>query len=259
MTKWPMALPRGAVDALAYAGNWPHWPVPDSDEVGLLERMDRLSMRTVLLLSLATIYGDALAGNDRLAGLVRRHPGRLVACVTYDPRRWLPPEQVMDQGRESGLCSLALFPMHHGYDLSQNPSVQDALTLAADWNWPVVIPVRLVMNWSLPSTPLRTIVQVARQYPQTRILVAGTHYGEIDSLLSAMEELPNLYADTSCNQGAGALAELVTRGDPARIMLGTGQPIQIPECNLVKLLSEELDEETKEAVLWGNAARFFSL
>lgn len=259
MSRWPLVLPEGAVDVLAYCGNWPHWPVPGPDEKALLKRMDRLGIRVSVLLSLTTVYGDALAGNDDLDGLVRRHPGRLAGLVTFDPRRPLMPEQVMQRGRDAGLCGLALFPMHHGYGLGDDPLVEQALALAAAWAWPVVVPVRLAMNWSLPSTPLQSISEAAGRHHGARFLVGGSHYGEIDQLLHAMADLPNLYAETSCNQGAGALVEMVTRGDPARIMLGTGQPVQMPECNLVKLSAAALEGKTSAAVLHDSATRFFSL
>jgi len=216
-------------------------------------------MRKAVLVSLTSVYGDALAGNEELAELVRRHPDRLAGITTFDPRRTPPPEQVMERGRDTGLCGLALFPMHHGYDLGDNPLVEQALALAANWAWPVVAPIRLVMNWSLPSTPMQTILQAARQHPGARFLAAGSHYGEGDQLLQAMTALPNLYVETSCNQGAGALAEMVSRGDPARILLRTGQPVQMPECNLVKLATVALDAQIREAILHTNAARFFNL
>ncbi len=259
MMKWPLPLPTGTIDALAYTGNWPHGPVPGSDEAALLKRMDRLGMRSVVLLSLTTVYGDALAGNDDLASLVGRHPDRLAGLATFDPRRPLPPGQVMQRGRDTGLCGLALFPMHHGYDLGDNLLVEQALSLAANWAWPVVVPVRLVMSWSLPSTPLQTILHAAGRHPNTRFLVGGSHYGEADQILHAMTVLPNLYVETSCSQGAGALAEMVTRSDPARILLGTGQPVQMPECNLVKLTTDALDDQTRDAILNTNATRFFNL
>ena len=259
MTKWPLLLPTDAIDALAYTGNWPHWPVPGSGETALLKRMDRLGMRGAVLLSLTTVYSDALAGNDELAGLVRRHPDHLAGLVTFDPQRPVSPEQIMQQGRDAGLCGLALFPMHHGYDLGDNPLVEQALSLAANWDWPVVVPVRLIMSWSLPATPLQTILQAARRHPGARFLVGGSSYGEADQLLHAMAGLPNLYIETSCNQAAGALAEMVIRGDPSRILLGTGQPVQMPECNLVKLAAGALDDQTRKAILSTNAARLFNL
>jgi hypothetical protein len=78
-------------------------------------------------------------------------------------------------------------------------------------------------------------------------------------LLHAMAVLSNLHVETSCNQGAGALVEMVIRGDPARIMLGTGQTVQMPACNLVKLPAAALEGQTCAAVLHDNAIRFFSL
>jgi hypothetical protein len=45
------------------------------------------------------------------------------------------------------------------------------------------------------------ILQVARQHPNTRLLVGRTPHGEMDHPLSAMGEPLDLYGETTCNQG----------------------------------------------------------
>lgn len=257
--KWPVSLPRDSIDAFAYYGSWPHWPVPEADEAALLARMDRLGIRSAVVLSLAGAFSDPDVGNQELAGLVRRHPGRFAGMAAYDPRQPTPPRDAMQRARDAGLTGLALYPNQHDYTLGDEPLVNEALSLAAEWHWPVVIPIRLVMSWWLPETPVKTIIELARQHSQVPIMVAGVSYGELYKLLESMGELTNIYLEISATQSLDALKEMVRRAGPQRILFGTGQPIQMPECNLIKLATAQLDEQAKEAILRGNAARLFGL
>jgi len=77
--------------------------------------------------------------------------------------------------------------------------------------------------------------------------------------LRAIGELTNIYAEISCHQGANALVQMMNRGDPERVLFGTGQPIQMPECNLIKLATARINDQAKEAILRANAARLFRL
>jgi len=256
---WPLTLPTGSIDALTYYGSWPHWPVPESDESSLLGNMDRLGIESAVVLSLRTVFSNAIAGNEELAGLIEQHPGRFAGMATFDPRRPAPPQEIMERARDAGLKGLALFPMEHGYILGNEPLVEEALWLADDFKWPVVIPVRLVLAWWLPTTPIGSIIETAERHPRVKIMIAGGNYTELDSAIRKMGALGNLYAETS---GAGSLdfvADVVESGEGRRLLFGTGQPIQMPECNLVKFANEQIDGRTREAILRENAARLFEL
>jgi predicted TIM-barrel fold metal-dependent hydrolase len=257
--KWPMELPTGSIDALTYCGAWPLWPTPESGEGAILRHMDRLGIEHSMVLSLQTVFGDATAGNAELAGVMRQHADRLSGVITFDPRRPVAPADVMQRGRDAGMRGLALFPAHHGYSLGDEPLVDEALWLADDYKWPVVIPIRLVMCWWIASTPVRPIIELARRHPRIQILVASGSYNENDAVTRAMSECNNLYADISGAQGLDFLTDSIEYGDASRLLFGSGQPIQMPECNLVKLAGDRLDARTRKAILRDNAARLFHL
>ncbi len=183
--EWPVDLPKGGVDVLAYYGSWPHWPVPGTSERALLERIDRLGLRVAVVQSLAAIYSDADQGNAELAGLVGRHRDKLVGLVTYDPRRPRVPADVMAQARDADMRGLVLAGVYHGYNLGSEPLVEEALDLAGAWGWPVIIPIRLIACWWLPTNPVDAIVDAARRHPRTPVIIAGGTYGEYEHALRA--------------------------------------------------------------------------
>jgi predicted TIM-barrel fold metal-dependent hydrolase len=257
--KWPASLPTDAIDVLAYYGSWPHWPVPEADEAGLLRRMERYALRAAVVASLTTVFGDPLAGNDELAALAARHAGRLVGLATYDPQQAPPPAQVLGRARAAGLRGLALFPTHHGYELGKEPLVEEALWIAAEYGWPVLVPIRLIMAWTLPAMPPAQILDAARRHPRLNFIVAGANYSELDAVLRAMGELRNVYLETSCAQSLDALKDMVERGGAEHVLLGTGQPMQMVSCNLVKVPAAGLTPAEAAAVLRGNAMRLFGI
>jgi len=256
--KWPIPLPQDSIDAYAWYGNWPHWPVPDNDEQALLAQMDRLAIRAAAVLPLAGVFRDAADGNAGLAQMVRRHPGRLIGIATYDPRQ-SAPRPLLERAREAGLRGLALFPGDHGYDLGDEPGVEEALRIAGEWGWPVIIPVRLMMSWWLPVTPAPSIMAAARRHPETSVVVASANYGEFEQMLRGLAGLSNVYAEISGLQRLDAVPLLCEAGLGNRLLFGSGQMLQMPECNLVKLAYPALPADVKRGILAGNAARLFGL
>jgi len=60
--KWPITLPSQSIDAYAYYGSWPYWPLPEDDETSLVARLDRFSMRAAVVISLRSVFGDMRRG-----------------------------------------------------------------------------------------------------------------------------------------------------------------------------------------------------
>jgi predicted TIM-barrel fold metal-dependent hydrolase len=233
--------------------------VPDSDEDSLLRRMDRLDIRVAVIVSLRAVFSDAITGNEELARLVARHPDRLTGTATIDPRRATSPRDALQRARDDGLKGLALFPAHHNYTLGKEPMVEEALEHAADLNWPAVIPHRLIMCWWLPETPVESIVHAAERHPRVNIVLASANYGELAAVARASIGLDNLYVDISGAQSLDAVPELVKHGNPKRLLFGTGQPLQMPECNLIKLANDRIEQHIKDDILRTNAQRLFKL
>jgi len=255
----PLPLPKDAIDAYAWFGNWPHWPVPGLGEDALLQRMDRLAIRSAIVLPLAGAFCHAGDGNAELAALVGRHAGRLVGIAAYDPRQSPSPLPIMESAKAAGLRGLALLPANHGYALGSEPAAEEALELAGEWGWPVYLPVRLIMSWWMPVTPTESILAAAQRHPQTQIVVASANYGELAVVLRGLAQCPNIHIETSGLQSLNAVQKLGDAGHAGRLLLGTGQPMQLPECNLVKLAYPNLPPADIRAILADNAARLFAL
>jgi len=163
-------------------------------------------------------------GNDELARLVGRHPDRLVGLLTYDPRQSSQPAKVMERGRQLGLRGLALFPTPSWLRVGRRDIDRRGLRLAAEWQWAVVVPIRLIMCWWMPVTRVDNIVDAARRHPRTSIIAASANFSELGKLLGAMGSIPNLYIELSGAQGLDALVQLVERGDPDGYCLARVNP-----------------------------------
>ena len=101
----------------------------------------------------------------------------------------------------------------------------------------VTLVVRAIMDWSFPGcASIGAFEYLFAQYPGVQFVLHGLNYGEESwNGIRLQNANPNLWLETSCLQGLGAIAQLVSAGDAQRVLLGVGVPIQYPACGIAKL------------------------
>jgi len=101
------------------------------------------------------------------------------------------------------------------------------------------------------------LASLARRFPGLRILVAhitGGRYRGIQDI----RPLPNMCVDTSGSQPEDGYLEYGLENlGPDRVLFGSDHPGRDLATQLGRIESLELDETTRENVLWRNAVRFF--
>lgn len=97
------------------------------------------------------------------------------------------------------------------------------------------------------------IAYLARLFPSVKIVMAhlaGCGYRGIEDIV----ECPNVYVDTSGGQPVAGLVEYaVRRLGPSRILFGSDAPYRDVTCQLGRIYGAELDEESKNKILYRNA------
>ena len=90
-------------------------------------------------------------------------------------------------------------------------------------------------------------------------MLHGLNYGEESwNGIRLQNAIPNLWLETSCLQGLGAIAQLVSAADAQRILLGVGVPLQYPACGIAKLEKAKISCADKEAIAHLNAKRLLA-
>ncbi len=115
---------------------------------------------------------------------------------------------------------------------------------------------KTVEKFRYESDP-RDIVCMAKKFPSLRVLVAhvtGCRFKGIQDI----RKYPNLLMDTSGSQPEDGFIEYALNNlGPDRVLYGSDYPGRDIATQLARVYSIDMDQETREKILFKNAVRFF--
>jgi len=152
-----------------------------------------------IVLGFKSHYLGASLPNEQIAEHVRRHHDRLIGFAGIDPSR--PKEAIAELERsqtELGLCGLSIAPAAQDF----HPSDSKAMTVyaeAARRELPIVFHsgVHVSAATKLEYAHPMLLDEVAREFPQLKIVVAHMGYPWMDETIVLLEKHPNVYAEIS--------------------------------------------------------------
>jgi predicted TIM-barrel fold metal-dependent hydrolase len=119
------------------------------------------------------------------------------------------------------------------------------------------------MRPSETGRPIPYIDQVALDFPELVIVCGHIGYPWTEEMVAVARKHENVFIDTSAYTAKRYPPELVsymkTRSGRSKVMFGSNYPMIAPEAALADLDSLQLDEETRDLFLAGNARRVFRL
>jgi predicted TIM-barrel fold metal-dependent hydrolase len=247
------------IDICGYCGVWPYWPLRAKTPTDLLNLMDRWKIDRIALTSLKAIFAGCRDGNDETRRVIKEEPSRMIAFAAASPDLGTRACEYIEECQHMGMRGLRLFPQHHRFRLDESPWLASILKMASKLAWPVLIPIRLMMNWGLPTLDVRTIGGIAAAYSHVQFIIGGVNYGELADALAVMNRYNNVAIETSCLQSLGGVKLLADEVGPERVLLGTGLPLQYPSAGLAKIEHAEISDRAKELILGLNAERLLGL
>jgi predicted TIM-barrel fold metal-dependent hydrolase len=249
------------IDLNGYYGRWPYWRLRHGSVEEILRLMDCYSIDRTALASTRAIFSDWEEGNEEVRQLARQNPDRFLSLVTINPILGKNHSDKLEEYiSDNNVIGLRLYPIYHGYELSdQNSVLESILQRAASVNLPVFIPIRLMMNWVMPVLPIRSVENLIARFPKLKIVLGGINYEELKQALAILLCHHTIYIETSCLQLRGAIEQLVSLIGVERLLFGTGMPLQNPACEIAKINYLKLQREEKESIFADNAERFLQL
>jgi hypothetical protein len=215
---------------------------------------------------LSAWYGPegALISNDEVADWVADHPDRLAGLAGVDLRR--PADAVRELRRcvrELGFKGLRIIPWLWGLP----PTYRRYYPLYAtcvELGVPVCTQVGHTgpLRSSEPGRPIPYIDDIAIDFPELTIVCGHIGYPWTEEMVAVARKHPNVVIDTSAYTVRRYPPELVRylKTDGARkVLFGSNWPMIAPSRALEHLDALELDADTREAFLDGNARRIFAL
>ena len=248
-----------AIDINAFAGPWPYWSTKYDSPQAILELMERHGIGAAAIVHTRAIFSDWKKGNDEALDLATREK-RFIPFASINPADG--PTEVtrsLETYHRVGVKGIRLYPQHHHYSLASDSVAQHLLSAIGTLGFPVVLPVRVILQWGLPVMDLVAIETVVGRYPHIRFVISGTNYGETRLLFDLMRKYPNTMTEISGMQAFRAVAEAVSYVGHGRILFGAGIPIMYPACSVAKLAVSNLNSGERKAVESGNALRLLGI
>jgi predicted TIM-barrel fold metal-dependent hydrolase len=205
----------------------------------------------------------ALISNKEVLDAVNEHPALFAGIASVDLRR--PVDAVR---------TLREYVTRHGFKGLRivqwlwelpctHPLYYPLLTTCVELDVPVCLQVGLTgpLRSSETGRPLH-IERIALDFPDLKIVCGHIGYPWQAEMIAFATKFPNVFIDTSAYKPRRYPAELVAymkAHGRSKVMFGTNYPMITPAACLEELSVLDLDGETSEAFLAGNAKRVFAL
>jgi hypothetical protein len=249
-------------DANAFIGKWPYWPVRASSAEDVLEDLRAAGILCAAVCSTRSVFVSWQDGNDETQAAAS-HASSLLpfACVgtTELSHAMNPPLRDLEDYAKRGFRGLRLYPQHHSYHLLFQSFLDRVLEDAAARRWPVVLPLRIIMNWGMPSLDPSVMHEFVTRHPKVNWILAGVNYlHELQMATSLMLSRENVYLETSCVMGYAAIEKTVQLCGHEQILFGSGAPLQHAGAGLTKIIHAKISDPAREAILGSNLMRILN-
>jgi predicted TIM-barrel fold metal-dependent hydrolase len=251
------------IDINAFIGNWPYWPVRATTAQDLVAELSGWHIDRAAICSTRSLFVNWEDGNRETEAAVRKYPQTLIPFACLGTQDLTPDREVHDYDfdgyQRRGFRGIRLYPQHHSYHPLFEAFVDRICEEAQARRWPILLPLRTIMNWAMPSLDPAVIGAVVERHPKNTWILAGINYlHELQLAVSLMRRFETVHLETSCVMGFEAIPKLVRKCGAEHILFGSGAPIQHGGANLVKIASARISDSAREAILFRNALRLIS-
>jgi hypothetical protein len=250
------------IDFCCDIGAYAFRPWPADDVEGTIELMDSHDIeRAVAGATAAITYVSPHPANETLMADIQANDpgGRLVPYACLSPV-YPGVEGDLEAATEMGFEGLKLYPNYHCYHPGDPPCVR-LIRRAAEMNWPVIVTVRVEDErhhhplMKVGAVDVEGVIHLARQVPETTIILSGANSRETPRFLEATADIPDTYVELSyIKSPLTAAKELVDEHGADRLLLGTHMPFVYPTCGILKITDADIAEDAKAQILSENAA-----
>lgn len=248
------------LDANAFIGKWPYWPVAVSDPSDVIAELQSIEIDSAAICSTRSVFVNWEDGNHEAEVAAKKVSQSLIpfACLGTNElsHEFHEADYDFDRYAKRGFRGIRLYPQHHSYHLLFSKFVDVILEDAASRGWPVLLPLRIIMNWGVPSIAPEAIHGIVTRHPKVNWILAGINYlFELQMATSLMMRHENVALETSCVMGYAAMEKTVQQCGHEQILFGSGAPLQEAAASLAKITHAKISDAAKEALLGKNFER----
>ncbi len=248
------------IDVNAFVGSYPYRRVPGTSPEGVLGAMDRVGIDQAWVTHLPGLFWrDPAEGNAWLLETAARHDRlRPVPSVHPGLAGW---RETVRLAADAGAPAVRADPTFYGIEPA-GAAMRALAAACGEAGMPLVLAVRLEdgrqrhPNDRAPELPAAAVRALIRSHPRVRLLVthADRPFVEEVHFGSTPEEAERLWWDICWIWGPPEdhLQTLLGTIGASRFLLGTGQPLRLPENAGAKLDLLDISDADRTAIESGN-------
>jgi predicted TIM-barrel fold metal-dependent hydrolase len=169
--------------------------------------------------------------------------------ATLNPVQYLDWPAELERALAGGAVAIRLFPDVQRW--SVNSEAFQEIVSALRGRRPLLVPVSTFGD--------ATAIGAATHHLDAPVVLLGAHYTQLADCLAAMRRWPHLHLETSRLAQFRGVKTVVQEVGAERILFGSGAPTRPIQAALNAVLTAEITESQRNAILHDNAARLFDL
>ena len=225
--------------------------VPDLSPAGIVDVLDRLGVRSIICSHMCCMSHEARHGNRELLSAMQAYPGRILGYISLWPWSAEEVRAEVEWGLQAGFSGIKM------HNVNGFPYTDDALVPAYQLAEEHRLPI-LFHTWGA-AAEFAEMRELARQYPNTPLLLAHAGTGDLSLYLNLARDHANIYLELAFSLSPRGLVEQLVREVGAeKIVWGSDAYFFNQAQQIGKVLGAKIDDEAKTKILSGNALRILN-
>ena len=224
--------------------------MPEAPLDKMIAGMDRCGVESIILSPHAALHGDTREGNREMLAAVRAHPGRVYGYCTVNPNfadavvpeldTYLPEPNVVGVKIHPATHECAV--THPRYQpMWERANADRLMVLSHTWGG----------DANCGCAPMRA---VAERYPDVRLLLGHSCYGDWDGAIALATDFPNVYLElTAAYHAYGLLERMCAEAGANKVVFGTDYPRFDPMVAVGAVVFAYINETEMRQILHTNA------
>ena len=268
------------IDIHAYIGHWPFRQLRGNTCEELVAQMDRFGVHKTVVSNIHGIfYKNTQSANDELYQAIQSYRERFIPFAVINPT-YADWEYDLDVcHRKYGMRGLRLYPQYHGYDMTDSACIE-LVEMARDRGMAVAFSLRVVdlrqRSWLDvqkvrfdekiydEQLTLDDVASVVKMVPDAKYIVLHARLGvfekeDSENILKQAEIVFDTVRGSGCGivgPNAYDILGTIEKYGKDKLAFGTATPFMDYVSPFLRIeVMEEIDDETKKLIWYGNANR----
>ncbi|MCL5985613.1 MAG: amidohydrolase family protein [Actinobacteria bacterium] len=247
------------IDAHCHLGTYmKHYPITDKTIDQMIEGLDRCGVDKMGVSHYEGLHYDFVEGNYELKKAYDKYPDRVIPYFVVNPRYTaLSYEEIKKCSEDWGFKALKLHPQFQEYYINSDPPKRIVQRAA---NYKLIIITHTGDAYAGSFATPYMFADLASEFPELKFIMCHMGVTDWPDAVAVAKANKNIILDTTgatINYGMIEIAASEIGAD--RIIWGSDYSMYPIELGLSKIIDSELDEESKQQILYKNMIRLFNL